>query len=57
MAPAYLLDWLTGRTAHIPLWHLDNILPTGTAPFCEFYDPNDLAGTTTTERVDATPRP
>ncbi|WP_280435467.1 hypothetical protein [Nocardia carnea] len=50
----YLLDWLHGRSAPIPLWHLDNILSPGTAPFCEFNDPDDPSGATIAERVDAT---
>jgi hypothetical protein len=50
---AYLRDWLTRRTTPIPLWHLDNVLPDGTPPFCEFYDPTDLTETVTA-RVDLT---
>lgn len=48
----YLLDWLTGRTAPIPLWGLDAVLPDGEAPFAEIYDPTDFTGAIT-NRINA----
>ncbi|MFG3525056.1 hypothetical protein ACGF5S_32695 [Nocardia nova] len=48
----YLLDWLTGRTAPIPLWGLDAVLPDGGAAFAEIYDPTDFTGAVT-DRIDA----
>ncbi|WP_280319213.1 hypothetical protein [Nocardia wallacei] len=48
----YLLAWLTRRTAPIPLWNLDAVLPDGGRPFCEIYDPTDPAAPVTA-RIDA----
>ncbi|PPJ01227.1 hypothetical protein C5E51_34500 [Nocardia nova] len=49
----YLLDWLTGHAAPIPLWGLDAVLPDGGTPFAEIYDPTDFTGTIT-DRINAT---
>ncbi|MEV5647281.1 hypothetical protein AB0L57_03425 [Nocardia sp. NPDC052254] len=49
----YLRDWLTGHVAPIPLWKLDAVLPGGTGPFGELYDPADPTGGRI-QRIDAT---
>ncbi|WP_433684920.1 hypothetical protein [Nocardia sp. CA-119907] len=51
---SFLSDWLHGRFAPIPMWRLDSILPQGTPPFCEIYDPTDPSDTAVFERIDAT---
>ncbi|MBF6175686.1 hypothetical protein [Nocardia blacklockiae] len=48
----YLRDWLTRRTAPIPLWNLDTVLPDGRHPFAETYDPTDPAAPVTA-RIDS----